>query len=118
MCDCTLEKVCLVAVVKAVQEKEKSVKSKAGIHVFVFEFLILATFQLLVLHIDVVADFNISSAVALHVALVTARIFVTRIEPLIVRSARCANRAFKLPPVVGLVKIEDVFFLDAKGFEV
>ena len=113
-----MEKVCLVAVVKSVQEQEKSVKSKAGVHVFVFEFFILATFQLLVLHIDVVADFNVSSAITFHVALVTARIFVTRIEPLVVRSARCANRAFKLPPVVGLVKIEDVFFLDAKGFEV
>ena len=113
-----MEKVCLVTIVKAVQEKEKSVKPKAGVHIFVFEFLILATVQLLVLHIDVVADFNVSSAVALHVALVTARIFVTRVEPLVVRSARCANCAFKFPPVVGLVKIEDVFFLDAKGFEV
>ena len=105
-----------IAVGEAVQKCQHSVQTEAGVNVFVFKRLV-AVGGFFVLHIDVVADFDVAAATAGYAAMRAARLDVTRIEPLVVRTARSADGAFKLPPVVGFRKKIDVFLFDSEVFE-
>ena len=110
------EQVGLVAVGQAVQEGQHPVEAETGVHVLVCQGSV-AVGVLDILHIDVVADFDIASAAACRAAVRTAGLVMTGIEPFVVRAAGRTGSAFQLPPVVGLGQVEDMLRQDADLFQ-
>ena len=96
------EQICFIPVRQSVQKGQQPIQTEPRIHVFIFERRILAPFQLFVLHIHIVTDFDI--------------IVAERIEPFVIRSAGGADGAFKLPPIILFGKIADMFRRNAEVF--
>ena len=112
MADDGEEQVSLVPVGQAVQEGQHTVQPEAGIHVLVCQRRIPVR-VLNILHVDVIADFDIPAAAAGRTAVRAAGLVMTGIEPFVVGAAGGTGRPFQLPPVIRLGKVENVLRQDA-----
>ena len=106
------EQVGLVAVSHAVQEGQHPIQAETGVHVFIGQRSVSVGI-LDVLHIHVVADFNIPAAAAGRPAVRAAGLIVAGVKPFVVRAAGGACGSFQFPPVVALGQIEDMIRQDA-----